>query len=174
MWHYFYKRERKIGCMLLLTWVWQKAWNKSKIISTQETNLVEEVEDGPDFWSGPVQSYSSPVQHRFLIGLDRSTKGPLPDCDRKYVSVRTMPPGIRFWRPCKYLSFNGCSALYFDGEFHTGPARARLGIQAEPLLQTSRSLAQKFLTYTENPSCTKFTLKARLRAPMSSLLYVCP
>ncbi len=54
---------------------------------------MEEVEDSPDFWSGPVQSYTSPVEHRFLIGLDRSTNGPLPDCDRKYVSVRTMPPG---------------------------------------------------------------------------------
>ncbi len=43
--------------------------------------------------SGPVQSYNSPVEHRFLIGLDRSTNGLLPDCDRKYVSVRTMPPG---------------------------------------------------------------------------------
>ena len=47
-----------------------------------------------DFWSGPVQSYNSPVEHRFLIGLDRSTNGPLPDCDRTYVSVRTMPPGF--------------------------------------------------------------------------------
>ncbi len=55
---------------------------------------MEEVEDSPDFWSGPVQSYNSPVQHRFLIGLDRSTNGPIPDCDRKYVSVRTMPPGF--------------------------------------------------------------------------------
>ncbi len=55
---------------------------------------MEEVEDSPDFWSGPVQSYNSPVEQRFLIGLDRSTNGPLPDCDRKYVSVRTMPPGI--------------------------------------------------------------------------------
>ena len=35
----------------------------------QEENLVEEVEDSPDFWSGPVQSYNSPVEHRFLIGL---------------------------------------------------------------------------------------------------------
>ncbi len=40
---------------------------------------MEEVEDSPDFWSGPVQSYNSPVQHRFLIGLDRSTNSPLPD-----------------------------------------------------------------------------------------------
>ena len=55
--------------------------------------MVEQVEDSPDFWSGPVESYNSPVQHRFLIGLDRSIIGPLPDCDRKYVSVRTMPPG---------------------------------------------------------------------------------
>ena len=54
---------------------------------------MEEVEDSPDFWSGPVQSYNSPVEHRFLIGLDRSANGPLPDCDRKYVSVRTLPPG---------------------------------------------------------------------------------
>ncbi len=61
--------------------------------ASQEANLVEEVEDSPDFWSGPVQSYISPVQHRFLIGLDRSNNGLLPDCDRKYVSVRTMPPG---------------------------------------------------------------------------------
>ena len=53
---------------------------------------MEVVEDSPDFWSGPVQSYNSPVEHRFLIGLDRSTNGPLPDCDCKYVSVRTMPP----------------------------------------------------------------------------------
>ncbi len=63
-------------------------------IISQEANLVEEVEDSPDFWSGPVQSYNSPVEHRFLIGLDRSINGPLPDCDRKYVSVRTMPPGV--------------------------------------------------------------------------------
>ena len=41
----------------------------------------------------PVQSYNSPVEHRFLIGLDWSTNSPLPDCDCKYVSVRTMPPG---------------------------------------------------------------------------------
>ena len=54
---------------------------------------MEEVEDGPDFWSGLVQSYNSPVEHKVLIGLDQSIKGPLPDCDRKYVSVRTMPPG---------------------------------------------------------------------------------
>ena len=54
---------------------------------------MEEVEDSPDFWSGPVQSYNSPVEHRFLIGLDRSINGLLPDCDHKYVSVRTMPPG---------------------------------------------------------------------------------
>ncbi len=63
-------------------------------MASQEANLVEEVEDSPDFWSGPIQSYNSPVEHRFLIGLDRSTNGPLPDCDRKYVSVRTMPPGL--------------------------------------------------------------------------------
>ena len=54
---------------------------------------MKEVEDSPDFWSGPVKSYNSPVEHRFLIGLDRSTNGLLLDCDRKYVSVRTMPPG---------------------------------------------------------------------------------
>ncbi len=51
------------------------------------------VEDSLDFWSGPVQSYNSPVEDRFLTGMDRSTNGPLPDCDRKYVLVRTMPPG---------------------------------------------------------------------------------
>ncbi len=44
---------------------------------SQEANLVEEVEDSPDFWSGPVQSYNCPVEHRFLIGLDWSTNGPL-------------------------------------------------------------------------------------------------
>ncbi len=60
----------------------------------QEANLVEGVEDSADFWSGPVQSYNSPVERRFLIGLDRSTNSPLPDCDRKNVSVRTMPPWI--------------------------------------------------------------------------------
>ncbi len=54
---------------------------------------MAEVDDSPDFWSGLVQSYSSPVEHRFLIGLDLSTYGPLSDCDRKYVSVQTMPPG---------------------------------------------------------------------------------
>ena len=59
-----------------------------------KANLVEEVKDSPDFWSGLVQSYNSPVEHRFLIGLNRSTNGPLPDCDHKYVSVRTMPPGL--------------------------------------------------------------------------------
>ena len=64
------------------------------LASSQEANLVEEVEDSPDFWSGPVQSYNSPVEHRFLIGLDQSTNGPLLDCDRKYISVRTMPPGL--------------------------------------------------------------------------------
>ena len=53
---------------------------------------MEEREDSPDFWSGPIQYYNSPVVHRFLIGLHRSTIGPLLDCDRKYVSVRTMPP----------------------------------------------------------------------------------
>ncbi len=63
-------------------------------LASQEANLVEEVEDSPHFWSGPVQSYNSLVEHRFLIGLDRSTNGPLPDCDRKFVSVRTMSPGI--------------------------------------------------------------------------------
>ena len=46
---------------------------------------MAEVEDSPDFWSGPVQSYNSPVEHRFLIELDWSTNGPLQDCDRKYV-----------------------------------------------------------------------------------------
>ena len=56
--------------------------------------MLEQVEDSPDFWSGPVQSYNSPVEHRFLIGLDWSTNGLLPDFDHKYVSVRTMPPGI--------------------------------------------------------------------------------
>ncbi len=56
---------------------------------------MEEVEDSPDFWSGPVQSYNSPDEHRFLIGLDRSTKGLLLDCDRKYVSVQTMPSGTK-------------------------------------------------------------------------------
>ncbi len=66
------------------------------MISTQEANLVEEVEDSPDFWSGPVQSYNSPVEHRFLIGLDLSTNSPLPDCDHNYVSVRTMPPRCLF------------------------------------------------------------------------------
>ncbi len=55
---------------------------------------MAEMEDSLDFWSGPVQSYNSPVEHRFLIGLDRTTHGLLPDCDRKYVSVRTMPPGM--------------------------------------------------------------------------------
>ncbi len=59
----------------------------------QKPTMVE-VEGSPDFWSGPVQSYNSPVEHRFLIGLDRPTYGPLPDCDRKYVSVWTMPPGF--------------------------------------------------------------------------------
>ncbi len=34
--------------------------------SAQEANSVEEVEDRPDFWSGPVQSYNSPVVFRFL------------------------------------------------------------------------------------------------------------
>ena len=33
----------------------------------QEANLVEEVEDSPDFWSEPVQSYNSPVEHRARI-----------------------------------------------------------------------------------------------------------
>ncbi len=56
---------------------------------------MEGMEDSPDFWSGPVQSCNSPVKHRFLIGLDWSTNGPLPDCDCKYVSVRTMHPGLR-------------------------------------------------------------------------------
>ncbi len=55
---------------------------------------MEEVDDSPDFWSRPVQFYNSPVEHRFLIGMDWSTNGLLPDCDRRYVSVQTMPPGI--------------------------------------------------------------------------------
>ncbi len=76
---------------------------KHRRLPSQEANLVEKVEDSPDFWSGPVQSYNSPVEHRFLIGLDRSTNSPLPDCDRKYVSVRTMPPGIA------YPPSQGCS-----------------------------------------------------------------
>ncbi len=69
---------------------------------------MEEVGDSLDFWSGLVQSNNSPVEHSFLIGLDRSTNGPLPDCDRKYVSVRTMPPGyknnecFRFMTLCDY------------------------------------------------------------------------
>ncbi len=46
---------------------------------------MAEVEDSPDFWSGPVQSYNSPVDYRFLIELDWSTNGPLQDCDRNYV-----------------------------------------------------------------------------------------
>ncbi len=44
----------------------------------------------------PVQSYNSPVEQRFLIALDLSTYGPLPDCDHKHVLVRTMPPGIGY------------------------------------------------------------------------------
>ncbi len=56
--------------------------NGFKKVYTQEANLVEEVGDSPDFWSGPVQSYNSPVEHRFVIGLDRSTNGLLPDCYR--------------------------------------------------------------------------------------------
>ena len=47
-------------------------------------SLGEEVEDSSDFWTGLVHSYNSPVEHRLLIGLDRSTNGPLPDCDCKY------------------------------------------------------------------------------------------
>ncbi len=45
--------------------------------NVEEANLVEEVEDSPDFWSGPVQSYNSPVEYSnsFLIGLDQSTNG---------------------------------------------------------------------------------------------------
>ena len=43
---------------------------------------MEEVEDSPDFWSGLVQSYNSPVELRFLIELYWSTDGLLPDCDR--------------------------------------------------------------------------------------------
>ncbi len=71
---------------------------------SQEANLVEEVEDSPDFWSGPVQSYNSPVEHRFLIGPDWSNNGPLPDCERKYVSVRTMPPGSpTYWSDLPFL-----------------------------------------------------------------------
>ncbi len=66
---------------------------------------MEEVEDSPDFWSGPVQSYNSPVEHRCLIGLDRSTNGPLPDFDRRYVPVRTMPPGS-VPRNCNHATFN--------------------------------------------------------------------
>ena len=54
---------------------------------------MEGVEDSPDFWSGPVQSYNSPVEFRIPIQLDWSTYGPLLDCDCKYVSVRTLPPG---------------------------------------------------------------------------------
>ncbi len=55
--------------------------------------MVEAVEDSPAFWSGLVQSYNSPVEYRFLIGVDRCTNGPLLDWDRKYVKVQTMPPG---------------------------------------------------------------------------------
>ncbi len=62
-------------------------------IASQEANLVEEVEDSPQTF-GPDRSSPITVPHRFFIGLDRSTNGPLPDCDRKYVSVRTMPPGM--------------------------------------------------------------------------------
>ncbi len=56
-------------------------WNHPR----RQLNFVEQVEDSPDFWSAPVQSYNSPVEHRFLIELDRSTNGPLPECDRKCV-----------------------------------------------------------------------------------------
>ena len=45
------------------------------IFFPKEANLVEEVEDSPDFWSGPVKSYNSPVEHRFSIGLDWSITG---------------------------------------------------------------------------------------------------
>ncbi len=76
---------------------------------------MEEVEDSPDFWSRPVQSYYSPVEHRFLIGLDRSTNGPLPDYDHKYVSVRTMPPGLEFKlfdeKQLKLFYLNSCSCF---------------------------------------------------------------
>ncbi len=59
---------------------------------------MEALQDSPDLSSGPVQSCNSPVEHRFLIGLNRSTSGLLPDCDRKYVSVRTMPSELSVLR----------------------------------------------------------------------------
>ena len=74
------------------------------VMSAQEANLVEEGEDSPDFWSRPVQSYDSPVEHSFLIGLDWSTNGPLPDCDRKYIQSRkkrTIESCISFWEECR-------------------------------------------------------------------------
>ncbi len=54
-------------------------------LHTQEANLMEGVEESLDFWSGPIQSYNSfaVLYNRFLIELDRSTNGPLPDCDGK-------------------------------------------------------------------------------------------
>ncbi len=39
---------------------------------------MEEVEDSPDFWSVPVQSYNSPVEHMFLMELDWSIIGLWP------------------------------------------------------------------------------------------------
>ena len=62
-------------------------------IKNETHSLVEKVEDSPDFWSGPVQTYDSSVEHRLLIGLDPSTNGPLTDCDRKYVAPDHMHPG---------------------------------------------------------------------------------
>ena len=54
---------------------------------TQEANLVEEVEDSPDFWSGLVQSYNTPVEHRFF-------SIPL------IVQYRTVTASISKSRPC--------------------------------------------------------------------------
>ena len=91
--------------------VFSRSDNSAAEWPPKEATLVEEVEDSPNFWSGLVQSYNSPVEHRFLIGLDRSTNGPLPDCDCKYVSVRTMPPGTEWDMPRGMM--NTCCLVCF-------------------------------------------------------------
>ncbi len=52
------------------------------MILSQKENLVEVVEDSPDFWSEPVQSYNSPV--------DRSATHPYKNIENLHLTSHAL------------------------------------------------------------------------------------
>ncbi len=66
--------------------------------------LMEDEEDSQDFWSGPLQSDNSPVEHRFLIGPARSTNDPLAYYDCKCQSWLCIFGLETCWLPCRVAS----------------------------------------------------------------------